>query len=70
MRMKETGVVEWTEEEHGGKQPASRQGVNMRKLLKQVMREARGCVDGMMRILQGPKQSSTTGMALKALRGY
>jgi len=70
MRMKETGVVEWTEEEHGGKQPASRQGVNMRKLLKQVTREARGCVDGMMRILQGPKQSSTTGMALKALRGY
>ena len=71
MRRKESEVVEWVREEQEDEKPAaSGQGVNMRKLLKQVTREARGYIAGMMRILQGPKQSSTTGMALRALRGY
>lgn len=43
---------------------------NMRSLTKQVTREVKGCVSGMIRLLQGPQQSSPTGMALKGLRGH
>lgn len=46
-----------------------RNAVNMRRLMKEITQQAKGCVTGMIRLLQGPKQSSPTGMALKGLRG-
>lgn len=68
MRSKEAGVVRRASGEHAGEQPSQRP-INMKKLLKDVTRQAKGCISGMIRLLQGPGQSSTTGMALKGLRG-
>jgi len=36
-------------------------------LLKDVKRQAKGCIDGMIRLLQGPYHNRPTGLALKAL---
>jgi len=69
MRMKEAGTVVRTFEGHTSKQETSQQPINMRRLFKNVTQPVKGYIAGMIRILQGPKQSSTTGMALKALRG-
>lgn len=45
------------------------QRVNWLRLIKNATMQVNGCVTGMLRLLQGPKQSSTTGMAaLKGLR--
>jgi hypothetical protein len=51
------------------KQNLAKNTVNMRRLMKEITQQAKGCVTGMIRLLQGPKQSSPTGMALKGLRG-
>jgi hypothetical protein len=69
MRIKEAGMVVRTVEGHASMQATSQQPINMRQLLKNVTQPVKGCIAGMIRMLQGPKQSSTTGMALKALRG-
>lgn len=69
MRMKEAVRVERTIKGYAGKQATSQQPINMRQLLKNATQPVKGCITGMIRLLQGPKQSSTTGMALKALRG-
>jgi len=63
MRNKENVVITAVAEETAKGQPKQ---PSMRKLLKTVTRQAKGCVEGMIRLLQGPKQSSTTGMALRA----
>ena len=39
----------------------------VRDLLKDVKRQAKGCIDGMIRLLQGPYHNRPTGLALKAL---
>ena len=71
MRSKEADVVVWVRaEQEGQKRTVSEQKGRVQKLLKQVTQEAKGCIAGMMRILEGPKRSSPTGMALRALRGY
>jgi hypothetical protein len=67
MRHKENVAMTAVAEETVNGQSAQPK-VRVRKLLKTVTRQAKGCVDGMIRLLQGPKQSSMTGMALKALR--
>jgi hypothetical protein len=67
--MKEAGTVVRTFEGHVSKQETSQQPINMRRLFKNVTQPVKGYIAGMIRILQGPKQSNTTGMALKALRG-
>jgi hypothetical protein len=66
MRNKENVAKTAVAEETAKGQPIQ---PSMRKLLRTVTQQAKGCVNGMIRLLQGPKQSSTTGMALKALRG-
>lgn len=70
MRNNETGWMVKMTEGHGSRQTAFQRSVSMRQLLRSVTQQTKGCIAGMIRILQGPKQSSTTGMALKALRGY
>jgi len=55
---------------YGGKTPTLQRSVSIRKLLRDVIRPTKGYVNGMIRLLRGPWQSSTTGMALKGLRGY
>jgi len=67
MRGREAGVVLVT---YGGKTPTPQRSVSIRKLLRDVIRPTKGYVNGMIRLLRGPWQSSTTGMALKGLRGY
>ncbi|GCL72052.1 hypothetical protein PN4B1_19690 [Paenibacillus naphthalenovorans] len=67
MRSREAHVVQISKQRHEKKQLAKQ--VNMRQLMRNVTRQVKGCVTGMIRLLQGPKQSSTTGMALKGLRG-
>lgn len=69
MRIQEAGTVVRTVEGQASKQATPQQSINMRQLLKNVTQPVKGCIAGMIRMLQGPKQSSTTGMALKALRG-
>jgi hypothetical protein len=44
--------------------------VTLKSLLQEVKQTSQGCLRGVIRLLQGPKQSSPTGMALKGLRGY
>jgi len=68
IRIKEAGMVGRTVNGYASKQTTSQQPLNMRRLLKNVTQPVKGCIAGMIRMLQGPKQSSTTGMALKALR--
>jgi hypothetical protein len=70
MRNNETHLMVKTTKGHESRQKVSQKPVSMRQLLKSATQQAKGCITGMIRILQGPKQSSTTGMALKALRGY
>lgn len=53
-----------------GEQAKARIAVSMRKLMKNVNQKVKGYVEGKICLLQGPKQSSTTGMALKGLRGW
>jgi hypothetical protein len=69
MRSKEAGVVMIAGTGQERKQAKARSAVNMRRLMKNVTQEVKGCVTGMIRLLQGPRQSSTTGMALRGLRG-
>jgi len=69
MRIQEAGTVVRAVEGQASKQATPQQSINMRQLLKNVTQPVKGCIAGMIRMLQGPKQSSTTGMALKALRG-
>jgi hypothetical protein len=69
IRSKEAGVVTIATSGQEKKQAKALSTVNMRKLMKNVTQEVKGCVTGIIRLLQGPKQSSTTGMALKGLRG-
>lgn len=68
MRIQEDGRVVRTFVGQASKQATSQQPINMRQLLKNVTQLVKGCIAGMIRILQGPKQSSTTGMALKGLQ--
>jgi hypothetical protein len=67
MRRRQTG---WLEEVKEHESAASQRGTSVRKLLKDAIRPAKGCIDGMIRLLRGRWQSSPTGMALKGLRGY
>lgn len=69
MRIQEADTVVRTVEGQVSKQATPQQSINMRQLLKNATQPVKGCIAGMIRMLQGPKQSSTTGMALKALRG-
>ena len=50
-------------------QKAVHRPVRVRQLLTNVSQSAKGCIDGVMRILQGPYQSSPAGKAIKGLRG-
>ncbi|TMZ52155.1 ISLre2 family transposase, partial [Klebsiella pneumoniae] len=43
---------------------------NMKQLLQEVQQTSQGCLNGVIRLLKGPMQSSPTGMALKGLRGF
>lgn len=43
---------------------------HMKQLFQDVKQTSKGCLDGVMRLLKGPMQSSPTGMALKGLRGF
>jgi len=71
MRSLESGVVTLAEEgQRMEKTQARHTGANLRRMMREVRQEVKGCVAGMIRLLQGPKQSSPTGMALKGLRGW
>ncbi|CCQ96716.1 conserved hypothetical protein [[Clostridium] ultunense Esp] len=39
----------------------------IRQWLREVKRESKGCIDGTIRLLLGPMQSSPTGRAIKGL---
>jgi len=67
MRLKE---AQWLAVETADGEPKTAKTASVRSLMKQVTREVKGCVSGVIRLLQGPWQSSPTGMALKSLRGY
>lgn len=67
MRGREAGMVQLVDEDE---KPTPQRAVSMRKLLREVIRPTQGYVNGMIRLLRGPWQSSPTGMALKELRGY
>lgn len=41
--------------------------MQVRALLKEVKHQAKGCIDGMIRLLQGPYHNRPIGLALKAL---
>lgn len=69
IRCKEAGKVRIATSRQEKKQAKALGTVNMRKLMKNVTQEVKGYVRGMIRLLHGAKQSSTTGMALKGLRG-
>lgn len=69
IRARESSLVVFANKEQERKMVAEQQSVNMRRLMKNVTQQVKGCVTGILRLLQGPKQSSTTGMALKGLRG-
>ena len=43
--------------------------VRVKEVLGEVTRQAKGYINGTIRLLQGPYQSSPTGEALKALHG-
>jgi len=67
MRRGQTGWLEEVEE-HVGESP--QRVVSVRRLLHDAIRPAKGCVEGMIRLLRSQWQSRPTGMALKGLRGY
>jgi hypothetical protein len=67
MRRQEAGLVRMAYE---GDSPTPQRPVSIRKLLRDAIRPTKGYISGMIRLLRGPWQSSTTGMALKGLRGY
>jgi len=67
MRRRQAG---WIEEVREREAATPQRDLSIRKLLRDVVRPARGCIDGMIRLLRSPWQSSPTGMALKGLRGY
>jgi len=43
--------------------------IRVKDLLREVKEQAKGYINGVIRVLHGPYQSSPTGLALKALRG-
>lgn len=43
--------------------------IRVRDLLREVKEQAKGYINGTIRLLHGPYQSSPAGLALKALRG-
>jgi hypothetical protein len=67
MRGREAG---WIEEIKERKAATPQRDVSIRELLRNAVRPAKGCIDGMIRLLRSSWQSSPTGMALKGLRGY
>jgi hypothetical protein len=50
------------------KEPRPQPMVRVKDLLREVKKQAKGYIDGMIRLLHGPYQSSPTGLALKGLR--
>ena len=67
MRSKQAG---WLEEADEHKVETPERVFSVRKILKDAIRPAKGCVDGMIRLLRSQWQSRPTGLALKGLKGY
>jgi len=69
MRSKDTAAFAAVTRDQSGERKMVHQK-NVRRLLRDVVRQSTGCINGWIRLIQGPQQSSTTGMALKGLRGF
>ena len=61
--------VGWIEEVREREATTPQRDVSIWKLLGDAVRPARGCIDGMIRMLRIPWQNSSTDMALKGLIG-
>lgn len=67
MRRRQSDKLEEARE-HAGECP--QRMVSVRRLLQDTLRPAKGCIEGMIRMLGSQWQSRPIGMALKGLRGY